>query len=144
VWFELHDFARWSPQAEYRQWLRERPVVYMHEASEEFPGSQRFPIEAIKGWFGTEFLNGSASMILAYAIMQSPPQLGTWGIHGVDDRGHQLPGLQHFLRLAEAMGIEVVHHCGVLRKMPVYGYDYHEPAARWPCGIDDIPMERAS
>lgn len=125
VWFELHDLRKWSPQEEYRQWLRERPLVYMQEASPEYPGSRRFPIEDVKSRWGTEFFNSSAAMILGFAIMQHPVKIGTWGIHGADGRGHQLPGLQHFLRVAEARGAEVVHHCGVLRETPVYGYDCH-------------------
>lgn len=134
VWFELHPLEvldRFSD--DYRAWLRNLPCVYMQDAFPGFRGAVRFPQDALVERFGAAFFTSSIAWMLAKAIDEAPEAIGIWGVEcsHAGEYGPQRWGIQHFIGVARALGIDVVlpEGCALARPTPLYGYE-HDRYAR--------------
>ena len=144
TWFELH---RWEPPVigkadqqvpwfspEYTMFMARHPKVWMAEAVPEIPNSHRLPVEDLTAKYGTYFFTSSIAFMLACAIEDiledraSTGDMGEISLFGVDmaaneEYGYQRAGCQHFITLAQSLGINIVvpPESDLLRPMPLYG-----------------------
>src|SRR5690606_11158325 len=115
AWFELHHYGEGPPEQyamrpDYVAWLRKLTVpVYMIRAHEDIPNSRPFPVDTVKGEFGEFFWTSSVAWMTALAIMQSPEEIGFWGIDMAarEEYGYQRAGLHHFITVARMKGIKI-------------------------------------
>ena len=108
AWFEMHENGSgYRSNEQYRKWLELQPVVYMTEHDPSIPGSTVYPKTEILEEFGPYFFTCSIAYMQALAISRNPQEIGIWGVEGRDDRGHQRPGILHFVQTARDRGIKV-------------------------------------
>jgi len=129
---------------EYVAWMAKQPLVWMHEPVAEIPNSKRLPIENLLARYGTNWFTSSVAYMLAMSIDEilaareqrdkglSPALLegvnDAIGLYGIDmaateEWGYQRAGCQHFILLADSLGIDVIvpAESDLLRPMPLYG-----------------------
>lgn len=147
-WFELH---RWEPgiigkpetqkawlSPEYVAWMKQQPIVWMAQAVAEVPGCKVLPADALIKRWGSYFFTSTLAWMLVMAIEKitaARPDgqpvgeeiIGLWGVDmaATEEYGYQRAGCQHFLCLANMMGIGVCvpPESDLLRPMPLYGID---------------------
>lgn len=115
-WFEIHrldslwDGPEWRPLL--KKWSHDCELWMFWPESDLGPRVVQYPIEEIKGRFGTYFMTSSLSWMVALAIHEHGngkpiAELGVWGVDmefGTEYR-EQRNGLMHFLTMARLMGI---------------------------------------
>ncbi len=110
----------------YADYCKRHPKVYMQEVTGEYPGSIKYPFEAMNQKFGPYFWTSSLSYMLALAIDQKPEKIGLWGVDmsAAGEYNYQRPGCQYFIQEAERAGITIVVPFGsdILFPHPPYGY----------------------
>lgn len=96
----------------------------------DFLNGRSFPVRmAEKMRQGRWYLQGTASYMMAYAIMQDPDEIGIWGIDLVDDVEYpmQRPCLESWIGFAEGLGIKVtIPEQSALMSVP-YRYGQEKP-----------------
>ena len=124
-YFEVHPL--WYPHLDtvaFKRFLAETQAEIWAHFPEVHSGSVQYPIEAISERFGTEFLSSSVSWMLALAIHKQASVIGLWGVDLISsiEYRQQRPGVKHFIKIAELMGIEVrmPPDCPLLRDLPAY------------------------
>jgi hypothetical protein len=134
VFFELHSLPwllRDPSMANYRPWLAQQSKVFMQAQSEHFPGSVRYPVEAMFAKYWQSFFSSSVAFMLALAIEQKPEVLGFWGIDmsAGEEYGHQRMGCHYFIERARQAGIKVVSppESDILHPIPPYAYREADP-----------------
>ena len=124
VWFELHG-EKAESNIIYMDWLKNVPKVYMQDVKRGHPNSVRYPLEDVVKEFGSYFLTGTVSYMLAAAILEKPDAIGLWGISECPEYSHQKPSLLYFIQEARNRGIEIIVPDGVtlLDAPEIYGYN---------------------
>lgn len=151
AWFELH---RWEPgtigkpstqkpwfSPEYVAWMGALGCrVWMQRPVPEIPNSAALPVAELTRKYGTYFFTSTIAWMMACAIediierrANNAPQdaegdwIGLWGVDmaATEEYGYQRAGCQHFVTLAEGLGIHVYvpPESDLLRPMPLYGID---------------------
>lgn len=150
AWFELH---RWEPgqigkpdtqkpwlSPEYVAWMSRQRLVWMANQVPEIPGSRAIPIDYLSDRYGTYFWTSSVAYMLAMAIdmilearkrrtaadqPDEDDQIGLWGVDmaATEEYGFQRAGCQHFICMANQLGIGVIvpPESDLLRPSPMYG-----------------------
>ena len=122
AWFENHVPAHCevTRQADYMDYLKELPVVYMRDRSDH-PNARAYPEEEMEKRFGPFFWTSSIAYMLAFAISQEPEEIGLWGIHmsSAEEYEYQRPGCQYYIQKAHDAGIKVSVPEGVTLLKPM-------------------------
>lgn len=143
VWFELH---RWEPpipgypnehsvpwfSPEYVQFLKEHQgTVFTTVPIPEMANSVVFPYEEMLDKYGPYHFTSSVAWMLAWAIEQKPKAIGLWGVDmaATQEYAHQRPGCQHFIGVAQSLGIDVVlpPESDLMRPTTLYGISEYNP-----------------
>lgn len=152
AWFEPH---RWMPTApgkmgapgtkpwfspEFDMFLKShKGPVFMSQVQPSIPTSVRIPFEMLREKYGPYFWTSTLSYMIAMAIEELAPRAMagedvTIGLFGVDmaateEYAYQRPGCQHFVGLAQSIGINVVlpPESDLMRPMTMYGIGEHNP-----------------
>ena len=142
VWFELH---RWEPPThgypnepavpwfspEYTEFLKDHPCVVTSIPIEAIKNHYVLPYEELRGKYGDYFWTSSIAWMLAMAIEQKPKAIGLWGIDmAAGEEYHaQRPGCQHFIGIAQSLGIDVIlpPESDLMRPPPPYGVIEYNP-----------------
>ena len=128
VWFELHNVELKIREglADWMEWLKKQPKVYMQQALPDFPGSIMYPLKEMIEKHGRYWWTSQISYMLALAIEQKPDIIG---IYGVDmaanaEYSQQRAGCYYFIEAAQKAGIELVvpPESDLLEPPPLYGY----------------------
>lgn len=109
--FELHPRAQylaWRP-AGYEERLSEAGIPVFTQRGDEFPGAQRFPLEAIVDDLGFDYFNSSIAYMVAMAVFEGVDALGLWGVDCKADEeyAYQRPNTEFLLGIAAGRGIAV-------------------------------------
>jgi hypothetical protein len=146
VWFEPH---RWLPTApgqfgapgtkpwfspEFHTFLSEhKGPVFMSKVQESIPMSMRIPFEQLIEKYGPYCWTSTIAYMIAIAIDVLAPRaangekvaIGLWGIDmaATEEWSYQRPGCQHFIGLAQSLGIEIVlpAESDLMRPPTMYG-----------------------
>lgn len=138
VWFETHRYQPSQPgrsgapgtqpyfSPEFHAFLRAYPgPVFMSQVHPEIPNSVRIPFEELIRQYGPYHFTSSVSLMLAMAISSRPKALGLWGVDmsATSEWSYQRPGCQHFVGMAQALGIQVVlpPESDLMRHPVIYG-----------------------
>lgn len=152
AFFELHrwepgvigkpDTQRPWFSPEYVAWMGRQKLVWTYEPVPEIPNSKAVPYEALCRRWGSYFWTSSLAYMLAMALDQilearehRPPLpvgargeddvIGLWGVDmsATEEYGYQRAGCQHFLCMANMLGVGIVvpPESDLLRPMPPYG-----------------------
>ena len=144
VWFEIHRFHEAEPgrntvptakpwfSSEYTAFLRNYPgPVFMSRLIPSIPNSIVYPFEAILEKYGRYFFTSSIAWMLALAIESKPKAIGLWGVDmaASEEYSYQRPGCQHFIALAQSMGIEVYlpEESDLMQPPSMYGISEQNP-----------------
>lgn len=158
AWIELHRWEPGivgQPESqkpwltpEYIQWMAKLPLVYMRDHVPEIPNSVRLPIEKLTARWGNMWFTSSVAYMLAMSIDdilelrakreadgEAPPtEPDTIALFGVDmaateEYFAQRPACQHFIAIAQNLGINVTvpPESDLLRPYPLYGLLESEP-----------------
>ena len=159
AWIELHRWEPGvvgQPESqkpwltpEYVMWMAGLPRVYMREHVPEIPNSVRLPIEKLVARWGNMWFTSSVAYMLAMAIDDileirekraaekytlPEGEQDTIGLFGVDmaateEYFAQRPGCQHFISIAQGLGINIIvpPESDLLRPYPLYGLLASEP-----------------
>jgi hypothetical protein len=136
-WFELH---RWEPHQpwfhpDYVKWMASLPTadVMMIEPIPQIPRSKAYPKQIVLDKFGPYFLNSSLSLMFALAILEGATEIGLWGVDmsAQEEWFFQRQGCQHFIDLAQRLGIKVTlpPESDLLAPPPIYGLSEVHPMA---------------
>jgi hypothetical protein len=129
---------------EYVAWMAQQPLVWMHSPVPEIPNSRALPVDQLTARWGTNWFTSSVAFMLAMSIDDimeqrnlrakgiQPPlaegEVDIIGLFGIDmaateEYGYQRAGCQHFLEIADLLGITVYlpAESDLLRPMPLYG-----------------------
>jgi len=115
MFFELHDLAyartfksKANPAHDHftRIDMLGCPVM-MREIVPEIKGSIRFPVERVLSFLGSEFLRGSPSYMLAYALFMGFTHIRVFGVDQMDE-GHkyQRESWAHIVGIGIGRGVE--------------------------------------
>lgn len=110
-WFELHTMDVLKADGardDYFQYLKDAgDKLIIGHACADYPEAKMYPKEEIYKIFPDKYFNNQISLMLAFAIMQLPDQIGIWGIDmvGQDDYEHQRSCVEHYIGIAKGMGI---------------------------------------
>lgn len=146
VFFEVH---RWMPtppgqfgapgtkpwfSPEFHTFLAQhKGPVFMAEVQPSIPTSVRIPFEALTDKYGPYFWTSSVAYMIAMAIEALAPRaqagekvsIGLWGIDmaATEEWAYQRPGCQHFVGVAQALGISIVlpEESDLMRPSTMYG-----------------------
>lgn len=146
VFFEVH---RWLPtppgqfgspgtkpwfSPEFDVFLRtHKGPVFMSEVEPTIPTSVRIPFEDLLAKYGPYFWQSSMSYMLALAIGELAPRaqageqvaIGLWGVDmsATEEWAYQRPACQHFIGLAQSLGINIVlpAESDLMRPPTMYG-----------------------
>jgi len=151
-WYELHRYepgvvglpdtqkSWFSP--EYVSWLTTQPIVWMAEQIQGIPGSRPLPVQALLQRWGSYFMTSTIAWMFAMALdrmITARPEgrptgdeiIGLFGVDmsATEEYGYQRAGCQHFMCLANMLGIglHVPAESDLLRPMPLYGIDESKP-----------------
>ena len=110
VWFEVRPLENLRKEWPWHEtWLAKQPRVMMNRVYPEIPGSEAYPIEAMRAEFGGYFWTSTVALMLAQAIMEAPKTIGVFGVMMSTDEEYSLqrPGFHYFVTEARRRGIEV-------------------------------------
>ncbi len=128
VWFELHnpELKYREGLAEWMEWLKKQPKVYMQQALPEYTGSIEYPLKDMIAKYGRYWWTSQISYMLALAIEQKPEVIG---IYGVDmaanaEYSQQRAGCYYFIEKIQQAGIQLVvpPESDLIEPPPLYGY----------------------
>lgn len=136
VFFEIHgmDTVLREPQyAEFVEWCKKHPKIFMQELRPEFPGAIVYPKDEMFKEFGPYFFTSSLAYMMALAIASKPEAIGLWGVDmsANDEYGYQRAGCHYFIQEAKKRGIQIVvpPESDILYPPPPYGY--RESSGMW-------------
>ena len=143
-WSEEHfEPALWE---EYRdQFLKldhGDKLVYLPEASQEFPNSVSYPYEEVIRFVGRRYLTSAISYQIALALLLGAKRIGLWGIdlRADEEYAAQRPCAEWLLGLAQGMYVEIV----VPDESAILNADHSQPLYGVEEGSGDlIEAERA-
>lgn len=131
MWFEPH---RWLPtlpgqfgapgtkpwfSPEFHEFLAShKGPVFMSQVEKSIPSSVRIPFEELIAKYGPYFWTSTIAYMIASAIDVLAPRaaagenvaIGLWGIDmaASEEWSYQRPGCQHFVGMAQSLGINIV------------------------------------
>ncbi len=148
LWFDMHTpeyTERYGVEAKIgdaqTKWL-EAPhpfPIFTLDRYEQWPASQRFPIEEVIRWVGRDYFTSTVAFALGYALMLAlrdgnVAEVGLWGIDLVHETeyGEQRPCAEYYLGRLEGLGVKVTTHqdSALLHQLFRYGYDHENPLYR--------------
>lgn len=152
VWFEPH---RWQPttagqigapgtkpwfSADFNEFLKtHKGPVFMSRVEPSIPSSVALPFKMLIAKYGPYFWTSTLSYMLAMAIETLAPRamageqvaMGLWGVDmsASEEWAYQRPACQHFIGLAQSIGIHVVlpQESDLMRPPTMYGIGEHHP-----------------
>ena len=82
VWFELHnpEVKLQEGLAEWLEYLKKQPKVYMQAALPDYPGSIEYPLAYMIEKWGPFYWTSQISFMLAMAIEEKPDGIGIYGV----------------------------------------------------------------
>ena len=137
VWFELHNVEVKLREglAEWMDWLKTKPKVYMQQALPDFPGSVMYPLQEMIVKHGRYWWTSQIAYMQALALEQCEKG-DVIGLYGVDmaanaEYSQQRAGCYYFMQKTEEAGITLVipPESDLLEPPPLYGYC--ESSRRW-------------
>lgn len=144
--FEIHgdiglpDGPEWEPR--YIGWLNAlssglnsfRLICNPDHAGKLFPAGEALPKDDLVKKFGQMFFTSSVAWMMAMAISEGAQSIGLYGVDmsARSEYLQQRPGLQHFIYVACAMGIEISApaESDILQPTPLYGFSLSTPFGR--------------
>jgi hypothetical protein len=131
-WFQIHSFQSFSRDNNYSdpkhyEWLKQPHdfPIYMQKVFEQIPASVMYPIEEVKGLFGT-YLTSTFAYMMALAILEKVDQISIFGFEmgSGTEYAYQRPCGEFLIGYARAKGIEVnVPDNSQLLRGRMYGYE---------------------
>lgn len=109
-------------------------IVYSVEKHDS-PASFRYPLEDIIKEFGSDYFASSVDYALAFAIMERPDEINTYGInHAMANKleyYEQKPSSEYWIGMARGMGIRVNIHGGMselckTKNRMLYGFNIRQ------------------
>lgn len=128
VWFELHNVELKLREglAEWMEYLKQQPRVYMQKASPEFPGAVEYPLKQMLEKWGPFWWTSQISYMIALAIEQKPEAIGLYGVDMAanSEYNQQRLACQFFIReiLQSDIKLVVPKESDILEPAPLYGY----------------------
>jgi hypothetical protein len=127
--FEIHAFNTTLKEARYAdfvEWCKKHPKIYMQEKRPEYPGSIAYPKDEMLQEFGPYFWRSSVDYMMALAISKEPEAIGLWGVdmNAHDEYADQRPSCQHYIYEASRRGIKIAvpPETNIHQPAPMYGY----------------------
>jgi hypothetical protein len=127
AWFELHPFDDPTMTPDYVAFMAQldKPV-YLIEPHVQITQGILYPRDLAEREFGQHFFTSSLSWMFALALMQSPQEIGLWGVDMSADTeyGLQRPGCHFFAWVASQRGVKVTvpPQSDLMRPPAPYGY----------------------
>lgn len=128
VWFELHNLEvkRREGLAEWLEYLKQQPCVYMQKAYPDFPGSVEYPLKQMLEKWGPFWWTSQISYMIALAMEQKPEAIGLYGVDMAanSEYNQQRLACQFFIReiLQTDIKLVVPPESDILEPAPLYGY----------------------
>jgi len=138
LWFELHADLDWPENRSwahpYLDWLNSQQFPIYAQDQCFIPRAMTFPKSEMIARFGCFFFTSSFAWMMALALSRGATHIGLFGIDMATDLEYRMqrPHFQHFLCLAQQMGVEILapNESDILQPPPLYGYDMATPMGR--------------
>lgn len=128
VWFELHNVEVKLREglAEWLDYLKKQPVVYMQAAFPDYPGSKEYPLQAMLEKWGPFWWTSQIAFMLALAIEEQPHAIGIYGVDMAanSEYNQQRLACQYFIQhiVRSPINLVVPPESDILEPAPLYGY----------------------
>ncbi len=135
VWFELHnpEVKLREGLAEWLDYLKKQPKVYMQTVFPDYPGSMEFPLEPMIQKWGPYWWTSQIAFMLALAIEQQPASIGIYGVDMAanSEYNQQRLACQYFIQHIVKSNINLIvpPESDILEPAPLYGYK--ESSRQW-------------
>ena len=132
-WFDLHDMKvlKECHKPEYFEFMTKAGKnLTLNKKYKDYPDAKVFPYKELVEKYGNYFTN-TIAWLVAYAIEQSPEEIGIWGVNMATDTEYakQRPCCEYYMGIAKGKGIKITvpEASELLQGAHLYGIEENNP-----------------